>query len=144
MTLVELLVVLGVIGLIVSMSLPALATYSRQVRLKAITRQAIGLVTLARSSAISAHEPHELILDQERRELRVVNVTSGEVLEQAIRLPQGVTVEFQVAGSSSTDGHLSFRPTGALTGRTTTLVLSDGQKQRTITIMGATGALTVQ
>ncbi len=144
MTLVELLVVLGVIGLIVGMSVPALVGYAKQVRLKSTTRQVLGLVSLARSLAISSHEEHAVVVDDEHREIRVVNTVSGETLEQAIHLPSSVSVEIQVGGQNVGATQFAFRPTGALTGRTVTLVLADGQKQQTIVVTGSTGSVTAQ
>src|SRR3989338_8523510 len=54
MTLMEILVVLGVIGIIVGMSVPALTRYAGSMRLKAVTRQVTGLVSLARSLSIGS------------------------------------------------------------------------------------------
>ena len=51
MTLVELLVVLGIIGLILGISVPGLSAYANQARLKAATRNVVGLLSLARSLA---------------------------------------------------------------------------------------------
>ena len=144
MTLVELLVVLGVIGLIVGMSVPALAGYAKQVRLKAAIRQVVGLVSLARSLAISSHEDHGVVVDPERRELSVINMVSGQALEQVVRLPSSVTLDVQVGGASSPETQLVFRPTGSLTGRTVSLVLADRDKVYSITVTGTTGAVSVK
>jgi Tfp pilus assembly protein FimT len=144
MTLVELLVVLGVIGLIVGMSVPAMIGYAQQFRLKAATRQVVGLVSLARSLAISSHEDHSVVVDPERREIRVINMASGEALEQVVRLPSSVSLDVQVGGTSSPETQVVFRPTGALTGRTVSLVLADRDKVHTITVTGTTGAISVK
>ena len=64
MTLVEMLVVLAIIGMLFGMGLPAITRYTRQMRLKATTRQLVGLISLARSTAISAHEDHAVVIDQ--------------------------------------------------------------------------------
>jgi len=144
MTLVELLVVLGVIGLIVGMGVPALTAYSRQIRLKTATRQLMGLVSLARSTAISSHEEHAVVVDPESREIRVINTASGEALEPILRLPASVSLEMEVGGQSVGEPHVVFRPTGSLTGRSVSLVLSDGLKQQTIVVTGPTGAVTIQ
>ena len=144
MTLVELLVVLGVIGLLVGLSVPALAGYARQARLKAATRQIVGLVTLARSMAISAHAEHAVVVDEERAEVRVVNAASGQALERVVHLPSNVTMALEVGGHPATGSQLVFRPTGSLTGRTTSIVISDGKKQSVVRVIGTTGAITVQ
>ena len=143
MTLVELLVVLGVIGILLGLSVPGLAGYSKQVRLKATIRQVVGLVSLTRSLAISSHEDHAVVVDQEHQEIRVLNVASGESLEQAVHLPSSVTLEVQVGGEPSAQTQLVFRPTGSLTGRTVALVLRDREQQHTVTVTAATGAISV-
>ncbi len=144
MTLVELLVVLGIIGLILGMSVPGLTHYATQLRLKAATRQVVGLVSLARSLAISSRQNHAVVVDPERGEVSVVNVVSGERLEQMVRLPSGVTVDVQVGGKSAPETQVVFRPTGSLEGRTTTLVLANKETSQVVTITGTTGALSVQ
>ena len=144
MTLVELLVVLGIIGLILGISMPALSGYAKQVRLKTATRQVVGLVSLARSLAISSHQDHAVVVDPERKEVSVVNTVSGETLEQVVRLPSSVTLEVQVGGAASSERQLVFRPTGSLVGRTVTLVLADRDKQQAVTVTGTTGFVSVQ
>ena len=144
MTLVELLVVLGIIGLIVSMSVPGLAGYARRVRTKATLRQVVGLVSLARNLAVSSHEAHAVVVDPERREVRVVNMTTGESLEQMVRLPSSATVSVLVGGEGSTQTQFVFRPSGSLEGRTVSVVLADQEHRYTVTVSGATGAVSVE
>ena len=144
MTLVELLVVLGIIGLIVGMSVPALIGYAKHTRLKTATRQIIGLLALARSTAISSHEEHAVVIDRQRGELSVVNLTSGEALERVIRLPKAVTLEVEVGGESSQETQLVFQPTGGLSGRTVSLVVADQDRRDTITVTSVTGAVSLK
>ena len=144
MTLVELLVVMGVIGLILGISVPSLMGYAKSLRLKTTVRELVGLVSLARSQAISAHENRAVVIDQESGEIRVVNQASGEPLEALVRLPSTVGVELQSGGRPSPDTQFVFRPTGSLIGRTVSLVLSDHEKRSTVTVTGSTGAVSVQ
>ena len=144
MTLIELLVVIGIIGMILATGVPALTGYAKQVRLKTTTRQVVGLVSLARSTAISTRTEHTVIVDADAREVRVVNRTSGEALEQIVRLPSSISVEMEVGGQTIEQMEFSFRPSGALTGRSVSLVLADSQKQQTVVVTGTTGAVSVQ
>ena len=143
-TLVELLVVLAIIGLILGISVPGLTRYAGQLRLKSTTRQMVGLVSLARSLAISSRQNHAVVVDLDQREVAVLNLASGEPLERVLRLPSGVTVEVDVGGEPAPEPRIVFRPTGGLEGRTTTLVLADRGRSNTITVTGTTGAVSVQ
>jgi prepilin-type N-terminal cleavage/methylation domain-containing protein len=142
-TLVELLIVMGIIGLVVGMSLPAMVGFGRQARLKTTTRQLMGLVSLARSLAISSREDHAVVLDAPAGRVQVMNLASGEAREEMVRLPSSVTVEFQVGGEPAPEPQFVFRPNGALAGRTVALVLTSEGRERTITVTGATGAVSV-
>jgi len=144
MTLVELLVVLGIIGMILAISVPGLAGYAKGLRLKTATRQIVGLISLARSLAISSREDHAVVVDSERQRISVVNQVSGDTLEQVVRLPSSVTVEMEVGGELAAETALVFRPTGALTGRTVSLTLADRDKRHIITVTGITGSVSVQ
>ena len=141
MTLVELLVVLGIIGLVVGMSVPGLIHYSTQLHLKVSTQQLIRLLLLARSTAISSHTDQAVVVDQEKREVRITNTASGESLEQIVHLPPSVTLELWSGEQPLSENQFVFRSTGSLIGRSVLLVLSDRQRQKTITITGATGAV---
>ncbi len=144
MTLVELLVVLGIIGLIVGISVPGLAGYAARLRLRTASRQAVRLLSLARSLAISSREPHAVVVDAEQRQLRIVNLASGDALEAVVRLPTSVSLELSVGGEPSTEEQLVFHPTGSLASRSVSLVFADREQRQTITVTGATGAITIQ
>ena len=144
MTLVELLVVLGIIGMILAISVPGLAGYAKNLRLKTATRQIVGLISLARSLAISSREDHAVIVDPAQQRVTIVNQVSGDTLEQMVRLPSSVTVEMEVGGEPAAEAALVFRPTGSLNGRTVSLTLADRDKRHTITVTGITGSVSVQ
>jgi len=144
MTLVELLVVIGIIGMILGIGVPALTGYAKQVRLKTATRQIVGLVSLARNMAISTRTEHAVVIDAEQGQVRVVNLTSGEALEQIVRLPTSVSVEMEVGGEPVKPTQFTFRPSGSLAGRSVSLVLADGQKEQAVVVTGTTGAVAVQ
>ena len=142
MTLVEILVVLGIIGLILSIAVPGLGTYANKARMKSATREIVGLVGLARSVAISSHEDHAVIVDAERKTVSVENLKTGKTLERVVSLPSALTVEVQVAGEPAAESRVVFRPTGSLNGRTTSIVLADRDQRHTITVSSITGSVT--
>ncbi len=144
MTLVEILVILSIIGLILGTGIPAMVRYSEQVRLKAATRQLVGLVSFARHQAISTRQAHAVYVDRVRHEVTVVNLSSGQAQDERVRLPSSVGVDVEVGGAPAEEPQIVFRPTGSLTGRTTALVLTDRGRRLTISVTGPTGAVTVQ
>jgi Tfp pilus assembly protein FimT len=144
MTLVEVMVVLGIIGIIVAISVPGFSRYGAQIRLRAATRQIVGLLSLARSLAIGSHEEYAMIVDTERREIRVIQVSSGDAMDQKVRIPTSVSVELEIGGVAATESQIVFRPTGSLHGRTVSIILSQQDKRQTITVTGTTGAISVQ
>ncbi len=143
-TLIELLVVLGIIALVVGIGVPAMTGYAKQMRLKTATRQVVGLLSLARSLAISSHADHAVSVDRAQHEVTVMNTATEEPLEQRVRLPEAITVDVRIGDASSSETQVVFRSTGALVGRSMSLVLANDEKSHTVTITGPTGAITVQ
>lgn len=143
-TLVELLVVLAIIGLILGMSVPGFTGYSQRLRLNTSARQLVGLLSLARSTAISSHEEHAVEVDAEEGQVRVVNQVSGEALEKVLRLPESVEITMTIGGEAAQESRIVFRPTGGLGGRSVSLTLADVRNQRTIVVSGTTGAVSLQ
>lgn len=143
-TLIELLVVMSVIGLLAGLGVPAMSSYSRSIKLKATTRKVVRLLSYARSMALSAHEVHSVQIDSDSHEMYVMNLASGDTLEKKIRLPSSVNIDVSIGGNPVQELQINFRPTGSLTGRTTTIALSNQSKTYEIVVTGATGAVIVQ
>ena len=143
-TLVELLVVIGIIGILLATGVPALTQYAGRLRLKTALRQVTGMASYARSIAISTREDHALVIEGEAGRLSILNLASGETLEKVVRLPQSVTITLTVGGQPVGDSRVVFRPTGSLTGRTATLVLSDKERAYTVSITGTTGSVSLE
>jgi type IV fimbrial biogenesis protein FimT len=143
-TLVELLVVMGIIAIIVGMGIPSLVGYAQQLRLSAATRQVVGLILLARGKAIGSRQNHAVVLNPEESTVTVVNLVSGDPLEEIVRIPSKISLELRIGGQSSQEMQFIFRTSGALVGRSVTLVLSDRHRQQTVTVTGATGAVSVE
>ena len=144
-TLIELLVVIGIIGLIVAMSVPAFAHYGQQMRLKTATRELVGLLSLARSSAISARATRTVRIDGATREA-VIEETLQAAEPEVVHLPTTLTVTIQMKGQAepSGEGLVIFKPSGALTGGSVTITLASEAKQQMILVSGPTGAVTLQ
>jgi len=143
-TLTELLVVLAIMGILIGVGAPALRGYAASWRLKATTRELVGLLSLARSSAISAQEAHAVEVDPAGAQVRIVNVASGDALDQRLRIPAGVTIEARIGQEPAPEPKVVFRPSGGVDGRTTAFILSSRGREQTVTVMGTTGAISLE
>ncbi len=143
-TLVELLVVLGIIGLLLGIGVPSMAAFSQRARMQATTRQLIGLLTLARSMAISSHEPHAVRFDAAAREVTVINVTSEEALEQRLHLPPAMTIELEQPGAQAPPTEVVFQPSGSLIGRSVQVRVADRGRSQVIVVSAITGAVRLE
>jgi len=143
-TLIELLVVLAIIGLVIGMSIPGFVGYAQRTRLNSSARQVVGLLSLARSMAISSHEEHAVEVDAAQGEVRVVNEVSGEALEKVVRLPNSVNISMEIGGEAPAESRIVFHTSGGLGGRPVSLTLADTKDRRTIVVSGTTGAVSLQ
>ena len=143
-TLVEMLVVLGIIGLILASSVPAMTEYAKKARLEGATRQIAGLVSLARAMAISAHAQRTVLIDFDERELSIEETLDRDE-PRRVRLPAAVEIEVESQESEQQSGpyRLVFQPSGSLAGRSATLLVSTNNRTRTIQILAATGAMLI-
>lgn len=142
-TLIELIVVLGIIGLVVVMSLPAFTGYVQQVRLKTATRETVKILRLARQLAIGSRQPRTVTIDPADRAL-VIEETRQEDEPRAVRLPPSVQIAVDVPGQADPPWRLVFQPSGALAGRSAAVNLSSQTRTQTITVTAPTGSVMVQ
>lgn len=138
------MVVMGVVGLLVVMSIPALGSYATQMRLKTATREVVGLLSLARSLAVSSRIPRTVVIDPEQHRLILEEPENSQQEVRVRSIPKGVDVEVITQGEPA-DGasRLTFQSSGALAGRFATINLSNGAKTVTVTVTAATGAVLV-
>jgi len=145
-TLVELLVVLGIIGLVAAMSVPAFNRFVMQTRLKTATREIVGLLSLARSLAIGSRSARTVVVDLERGEAFIEeSMQQGDA--RMVRFSSSVTISGEAPGQEGqpTDSvRFTFKPSGALTGASTALILSSGSRTQTVSVSAATGAIHIQ
>ena len=138
----EILVVMVIIGILLGISTPAFVNYMKQARLKSVTRELVGLVSLARNTAISSHEEVAVVIGAD--DIRIVNQETGEALDQRLHIPSAVEIEVEVGGEPAAEPQLVFKPTGSLAGRSTSLIVRHHDRSQTITVSGVTGAVTLQ
>jgi general secretion pathway protein H len=120
-TLLEMLVVLGIVGLIAAVSLPAFSTPSDGVRLRAVVSDVIGALRVTRTAAVRGGRDMVVLLDLDAR-----TVSSPAVREQ--RLPSDVTAHIVIAEPeriTPTRGGIRFFADGSSTGGDIHLLLKD-------------------
>jgi len=137
---------MAIIGLLISISVPSMVGYAKQARLKGATREVVGLLSLARSSAISSRAPKTVVVEPDERQL-LLETGEGEEPSRVVKLSSIIDVAVKLQGEAEDAAgpwRLVFQPTGALAGRSASLTLSNGANTQTITVTSTTGAIFVQ
>ena len=143
-TLIELLVVMGIIGMLFAISLPSLTSYTNTFRIKTATREVVGLLSLARSLAISSRRQRTVTFDPENRRLVLDPLTETEEPRQ-VKLAKGVEMAADIGGSEADEvWTITFQPSGSLAHRAVTIRISNNQKEQAIFVAAATGAVMIQ
>ena len=112
MTLVELLVVLAILAILTSLSVPALDRLFPRLRLLSASEAVIVEVSRIKAMAISTGQPADFLMDIENR-------TFGGSDRRMKRLPDGVGFEFTTAKQLLAEtgvGAIRFFPDGGSTG----------------------------
>ena len=143
-TLIELLVVMAIIGMLFAVSLPSLTSYTKSFRLKTATREVVGLLSLARSLAISSRKPRSVVFEPDERQLVLEPIADTEE-PRRVRLAKGVEIAADIGGAEADAGWtITFQPSGSLAHRAVTIHLSNKQKDQAIFVAAATGAVMIQ
>lgn len=136
-TLMELLVVLGVIGLVLALAVPSFSRVLPALELRTDARNVAGALREARALAIGRNRETTLTIDVEQRSLRL-----GD--EAPIRLSPHLGMSLLTASSETAEtgsGGISFFPDGTSTGGRVTLRL--GERQRHVVVDWLTGAVSI-
>lgn len=121
-TLVELMIVIGLFGMLVAISVPSIQGYMRANQLDAAGDQIASDVALARSLAVARH--HLLHLDSNPAGYTITDTATAEIVRQRV-FDGNVALAASVAAD--------FFPWGAATAAT--LNLGNGSEARTINIL---------
>lgn len=137
---------MGVIGLLLAMSLPAATRYAGRIRISAATREIVGLLSLARSSAISSRHAQVVLVDVEAGRLSIEDSQDAAVQARAVSLASNVEIRLATSDGQTLDTpvRLVFQPNGSLAGRSVEVTLSDGTRAQTISVAAPTGAIIVR
>lgn len=136
-TLMELLVVLGILGLVLALAVPSLGRSLPGVQLQTETSTVAGALREARALAIAGNRETRLVVDVVQRTLQL---GSGNV----VRLNPQLGIALRTASSETPaagTGGISFFPDGTSTGGRVTLFL--GERQRDVVVDWLTGKVSV-
>ncbi len=124
-TLVELMVLIGIIGLLAAIAVPSFYSYNRASRLDSAADVLVADLAQARATSIMQGRRIQVQADHER--YAVVDQASGDTLR---------TRDFPSAVRLNDTINLSFHPRGSATPAPAVMVLTldDGSSQRQITV----------
>ncbi len=147
-TLVEMLVVLAVIALILSLSIPFTSGFGKGLRLKTSARAILGTLRVAKSNAITYREKYIVFFDKDN-EAYWIEDNEGRLFERKRDLPP--SIKFKNPDSEDTDpitfedDKVVFYSTGAIEGGSGSITISDKQgNSKTISIIGSTGKIRIE
>jgi general secretion pathway protein H len=135
-TLMELLVVLGILGLVLALAVPSLGRSLPGLQLQTDARTVAGALREARMLAIGGNRETRLVVDVEQRTLQLG--------EGVVRLNPQLGISLLTAASeapAAETGGISFFPDGTSTGGRVTLSL--GERQRHVVVDWLTGKVSV-
>jgi len=132
----ELLVVLGILGLVLALAVPSLGRSLPGLQLQTDARTVAGALREARMLAIGGNRETRLVVDVEQRTLQLG--------EGVVRLNPQLGISLLTAASeapAAETGGISFFPDGTSTGGRVTLSL--GERQRHVVVDWLTGKVSV-
>jgi Tfp pilus assembly protein FimT len=147
-TLIEMLVVLGIMVLIAGLSLPFFSGFAKGARLKQAAKEVSSVFRTARNLAVTQHQEHsvQFVIDDETVQY-YISEANDTLVEKKHTLPAGVTICRPSQPSESItfeNNKVTFKTTGSIDGSGGALWLSDSQgKFKRISILPASGRVMV-
>ncbi len=134
-TLFELLVVMTLITLVISLSIPQFAGVIKGSQIDAATDQIMSSLRLSRTLSIAENRPVNFYVNVEERHFQ------SDVDEDSITLSSDIQVRLHTARSllNEEGGYIRFYPDGSSTGGGIELLLSDTDRHESIDIDWLTG-----
>lgn len=112
-TLLEIMVVLGVMALAMVLVAPNLAGLLQRLELASATQEVAGALRFTRSRAVGSGRPADFWLDVKNRKYRAADESRVRQLADSVRVHL-TTADVQTAGGSA--GYIRFFPDGSSTG----------------------------
>lgn len=145
-SLIEMMVVLGIIALVVGMSLPYFGRFNSSSGIRAAARQISSLLYTGRSLAITHRKPYAVVFNIADGEVTIQDASSSEIVDKRYHIPAAISLENPDGSDpvSFKDDRVIFTPTGGLAGETGTLWLKDKKGNTVnITVRQSTGRIKV-
>ncbi len=141
-TLVELLLVLTLLGIMLSVAIPAISGISGRQNLEITARSLAIDVRRTRQMAITTGTPHclQLTVNSTRYDYRIKNCLSAET--ERLAYPEGVSLSSTTFQISDLMPQLRFNPSGACRGGTAVLINS-AQMRLYVIVAPATGRVRI-
>jgi Tfp pilus assembly protein FimT len=140
------LVVLAIMVMIMGISLPFTSGFGKGLKIKTTARAIVGMIRVARSSAVTLRENYSVVFDVKKSQYWVEN-SSGEIYEKKYPLPS--SVKFEAKGDKNADpvtfegDRVTFNSSGLVEGSSGSIVITDKQGgSRTISVSGAIEKIT--
>ncbi|HEY5932608.1 MAG TPA: GspH/FimT family pseudopilin [Nitrospira sp.] len=137
-TLTELMVVVGIIGMLSIMAVPNFLTFHSRTQVRATTEEIASELRLAKQLALTSHDRVRIVIDMEQQEL-VTQFVNGGATHHAYRYAgKGLVIDEPSAGPE-----IVFHPSGrSATATTIQLRSKEGQIQKlTVSITGRVSIL---
>ncbi len=145
-SLIEMMVVLGIIALVVGMSLPYFGRFNSGSGIRAAARQISSLLYTGRSMAITHRKPYAVVFNVNEREVTLQDAASLEIVDKRYHIPAAISLENPDGSDpvSFKDDRVIFTPTGGVAGETGTLWFKDKKNNTiSITVHQSTGRIKV-
>ena len=145
-SLIEMMVVLGIIALIVGMSLPYFGRFNSGSGIRAAARQISSLLYTGRSLAITHRRPYAVVFNVSEGEVTIQDAVSSERVDKRYHIPATISLENPDGSDpiSFKDDRVIFTPTGGVSGETGTLWLKDKKENAiSITVHQSTGRIKI-
>lgn len=147
-TLVEMLVVLAIVGMIMAISIPFTSSFGKGFKIKTTTRAIVGVMTVARSNAITFRKNYSAVFDVKKGQYWIED-EAGRIYEKKYSLPGGI--KFEIKGDEGADpvtfenDKVMFNSSGAIEGESGSITFTDKQGgSKIISVTGSTGKITIK
>ncbi|MFC1666592.1 Tfp pilus assembly protein FimT/FimU [Candidatus Omnitrophota bacterium] len=147
-TIAEMLVVLAIMAMLLSISIPFVSGFGKSLRIKTAARGILVTLRIAKSNAITYRKKHTVIFDAEEG-LYWIEDSDGKIFEKKRKLPRSIKFKLQEGKEDSDpitfkDDRVAFYATGAIDGGGGSVIITGAKgNSKTISVIGTTGKIAI-